>query len=100
MPEKMFSGIKSDFSEFCSIPGHKYRIAMTHSLLERNFCDFISLKVEKPIASNFAHLLVPSVPLLVLISNRPVNCNHVFWVRAKAPPPQAVAGEISKCHRL
>ena len=44
MPEKMFSGVKIDFFEFCSIPGGKYRITMTHSLLERNFYDVISLK--------------------------------------------------------
>ena len=37
VPERMFSGIKSDFFEFCSIPGNKYGIAMTHSLLERKF---------------------------------------------------------------
>ena len=49
VPEKMFSSIKSDFGGFCSIPGGKYHIAMTHSLLERKFCDVISLKVEKPI---------------------------------------------------
>ena len=41
MPEKMFSGIKSDFFlEFCSILGGKYQIAMTIFSLE------ISLKVE------------------------------------------------------
>ena len=32
VPEKVFSGIKSDFFEFCSIPGGKYRIAMTRFL--------------------------------------------------------------------
>ena len=48
MPVKMFSGIKRDFLEFCSIPGDKYRITMTRSILEGNFCDVISLKVEKP----------------------------------------------------
>ena len=48
MPEKMFSDIKSDFFEFCSIPGGKYHIAMTHSLLEKKYCDVMSLKVEKP----------------------------------------------------
>ena len=37
VPGKMFSGIKTDFFEFCSIPGCKYRIAMTHSILERKF---------------------------------------------------------------
>ena len=47
--EKMFSGTKSDFSEVWSISGGKYRIAMTHSLLEGKICDVISLKVEKPI---------------------------------------------------
>ena len=65
MAEKMFSGIKSDFFEFCSIPGGKYRIAMTRALLKGNFCDVISLKVEKRITLNFARLLVSSVPLLV-----------------------------------
>ena len=45
VPEKMSSGVKSDFFEF---PGGKYRIATTRSLLERNF-DVISLIVEKPI---------------------------------------------------
>ena len=49
MPGKMFSGIKVISLEFCSIPVGKYRIAMTCSILERNFCDVISLKVEKPI---------------------------------------------------
>ena len=65
MPEKVFSGIKSDFFEFCSIPGGKYRIAMTYFLLERKFCDVISLTVEQPITLNFACLLVSFVPLLV-----------------------------------
>ena len=37
VPEKVFSGIKSDFFEFCSIPGGKYRIAMTRFFLERKF---------------------------------------------------------------
>ena len=37
VPEKMFSGIKSDFFEFCSIPGSKYQIAMTCFPLERRF---------------------------------------------------------------
>ena len=46
--KKMFSGIKCDFFRIL-IPGDKYRIEMTHSLLERNFCDVISLKAEKPI---------------------------------------------------
>ena len=32
VPEKVFSGIKS--VEFCLNPGGKYRIAMTHSILE------------------------------------------------------------------
>ena len=66
VPEKMFSGIKSDLFSFCSIPGGKYRIAMTRSLLEmKSLCDVISLKVEQPITLNFACLLVSSVPLLV-----------------------------------
>ena len=46
VPKKMLSGIKSDFFEFCSIINNKYRIAMT---FPGNFCDVISLKVEKPI---------------------------------------------------
>ena len=37
VPEKVFSGIKRDFFEFCSIPRGKYRIAMTRFLLERKF---------------------------------------------------------------
>ena len=36
-PEKVFSGIKSDFFKFCSIPGGKYRISMTRFLLEKKF---------------------------------------------------------------
>ena len=49
MPEKMFPDIKSDFLEFCSNPGGKYQIVMTRSLSRKiNFCDIISLKVEKP----------------------------------------------------
>ena len=36
-PEKMISGIKSDFlKKFWSIPEGKYRIAMTRSFLERS----------------------------------------------------------------
>ena len=62
MPEKMFSGIKSDFSRVFFIPGGKYRI---FPFWKGNFCDVISLKVEQPITSNFAFLLVSSVPLLV-----------------------------------
>ena len=53
VPEKMFSGIKSDFSRVLLDFRGKYRIAMTcsilGSILERNFCDVISLKVETPI---------------------------------------------------
>ena len=37
MPENVFSGIKSDFVEFCLNPGGKYRIAMTGSIMERKF---------------------------------------------------------------
>ena len=37
------------FLEFWPIPGGKYRIAMTHSMLEGEICDVISLKVEEPI---------------------------------------------------
>ena len=37
VPEKVFSGIKCDFFEFCSIPGGKYQIAMACFLLERKF---------------------------------------------------------------
>ena len=37
IPGKMFSGIKSEFVEFCLNPGGKYRIAMTCSMLERKF---------------------------------------------------------------
>ena len=53
------------FFEFCLIPGGKYRIAMTRSLLERKFLCVISLKVEQLITLNFACLLVSSsIPLL------------------------------------
>ena len=45
--KKMSSGIKSDYIKSCLIPG-EYRIAMTGSLLERIFCDVISLKAERP----------------------------------------------------
>ena len=31
--KKMFSGIKETFLKFCLIPGGKYRIVMTRSLL-------------------------------------------------------------------
>ena len=37
MPGKMFSGIKVIFLEFCSIPGGKYRFAMTHSRGKETF---------------------------------------------------------------
>ena len=49
VPEKMFSGIKSDFSRVLLDSRGSYRIAMTCSILERNFCDVISLKVKTPI---------------------------------------------------
>ena len=49
VPGKMFSGIKNDFSRVLLDSRGKYRIAMTCSILERNFCDVISLKVETPI---------------------------------------------------
>ena len=65
VPGKMFSGIKRDFSRVLLDSRGKYRIAMTCSILERNFCDVISLKVEKPITSDFACLPVSSVQLLV-----------------------------------
>ena len=37
MPEKVFSGIKVIFVEFCLNPGGKYRIVMTCSIMERKF---------------------------------------------------------------
>ena len=58
IPEKMFSGIKSDF--FRILLG-KYRIAMTVPFWKENFCDVISLKVEQPITLNFACLLVSPI---------------------------------------
>ena len=57
MPEKMFSGIKSVFFEFSSTPDDFVLF------WKRHFCDVKSLKVEKPKTSNFAYLLVSSVPL-------------------------------------
>ena len=48
-PKKMFSGIESDFSRILLDSRGKYCIAMTHSLLERIFCDVISQKAERPI---------------------------------------------------
>ena len=62
-PKKMFSGMKSDFSRILLNSRGKYRIAMTRSLLERIFCDFISLKAEGPITLNFACLLVLCIPI-------------------------------------
>ena len=35
VPEKVFSGIKSDFVEFCLNPGGEYRITITCSIMER-----------------------------------------------------------------
>ena len=60
VPGKIFSGIRSDFSRVLLDSRGKYRIAMTCSILERNFCDVITLKVETPITSNFACLPVSS----------------------------------------
>ena len=37
VPGKMFSGIESDFSQVLVNSRGKYRIAMTRSILERNF---------------------------------------------------------------
>ena len=59
VPEKMFSGINVIFLEFSSIPGGKYRIAMTRSLLD------LEVDPEQRITLNCACLLVSSVPLLV-----------------------------------
>ena len=48
--KRCFQAQKVIFLEFCLIPGGKYHIAMTRSLLERTFCDVISLKAKRPIA--------------------------------------------------
>ena len=63
--EKVFSGQNMFFFRVLLDSRGKYRIAMTRFLLERKFCDVISLKVEQPIPQNFAGLLASSVPLLV-----------------------------------
>ena len=66
-PRKMLSGIKSDFLEFCLIPGGKYCIAMTHSLLERILCNVISQKAER--AVTFAFYVFTSFMHALLVSN-------------------------------
>ena len=64
--ENSFSGIESDvFRVLLDFRG-TYRIAMTYYLLERKFCDVISLKVKQPLTLNFAGFMALSVLLLVV----------------------------------
>ena len=97
VPEKMLSGIKSDVFQFCSIPGGKYQMAMTCSILERKFLWRHISKNKK--ANNLKFRMFTGIigTIIGQISNKSVDHNLVFWVWAKSPP---VAGEISKCRRL
>ena len=65
VPEKMFSGIKSDFFEFYLIPYGKCQIAMTRSLLERMFLWRRISKSKKANDLKFCLFTSLCMPLLV-----------------------------------
>ena len=97
MPEKMFSGIKSDFLELCSVPGGKYLVAMT-PFWKGNICDVISLKVEK--ANNLKFCMFTSIIATFIGTKFQINPLNLFSGSGPKSPPPPVAGEISKCRRL
>ena len=90
--EGCFQAWKVICLEFCLIPGGKYQIAMTHSILERKFLWRHISKSRKATNLKFFYVYwYDPYHYQCQISNQSVNRNLVFWVLAKKPP---IAAEI------
>ena len=97
--EKMFSGIVI-FVEFCFNAGGKYRIAMTRSIVERNYLWRHISKSKKAI--NLKFCLLTCIIHTIISGKLQINPLIVTLFSSSGPnsPPPPEADEMSKCRRL